>query len=203
MHKSKTVSKGGTAAESAGEEPSTAIGQEQCSADMAKMMMTMQQADREERRSAAAEARLHEEKLLEARRQAATEAMQLERDREEARRLERDQEAERRLRVEETQRAERELEESRRQEDRVAERTREEERRQADEERWMTILTASREATTRAQAEAAKQMETLRLESIADKQEEARCAAEREKKRAARDAPRLTPITDDGNIECF
>ena len=148
-HKSKTVSKWGTTAESAGEEPSasfTAIGQEQCSADMAKMMnmfMTMQQADREERRSAAAEARLHEEKLEEARRQAATEAMQLERDREEARRLEREQEAERRLRVEETRRAERKLEESHRQEDRVAERTREEERRQADEEQWMTILTAS------------------------------------------------------------
>ena len=46
-------------------------------------------------------------------------------------------------------------------------------------------------------------METLRLEHIADKQEEARCAAEREKKRAARDTPRLTPITDVGNIEMF
>lgn len=109
-------------------------------------------------------------------------------------------------------------EEARAEEDRRAEREQEEEKRReerrADQERWMILLTANQEATQLSTAAVERQrlrdeearkteVEIIRLDRIAERKEDALRAGEREKKRAARDAPKLAPLKVIDDLETF
>ena len=118
-------------------------------------------------------------------------------------------------------RADREEAQEKQREREEQQREREEARRQADEQRWLAMFQATREDATRAMVTAEKQraqdeerrrLETERAEQRREEieerrrqecQEDTQIARERDRRRAGKEAPSLTPLKDVQDLETF